>query len=98
MINRDMVQATLLTYDQTLDEYGQPRMNEPSERPVEVTKPKLYQHREVEDIRFQDVTHFSFSYNKTVSDANELVVDGISYLIKFVNPEGRVTQLFLIKK
>lgn len=98
MINRDMIKASLLTYTDDLDEYGQPRKGTPSEEYIEVTDPILYTHTAVESVLFQDVTHTCLTDNKEVSDKNELKVRDTIYFIKFVNKEGRVAQLFLVRK
>lgn len=98
MINREMVQATLLTYAETLDALGQKRKASPSEASIEVTKPKLYNHSQVEDIRFQDVTDTCLSFNKNITEKNEIKIGNTVYLVNFVNNEGRLSQLFLKKK
>ena len=56
MINREMIPAVLLTYDDSLDEYGQPRMTVPSKSDIEITEPKIYKHSPVEDIRFNEIS------------------------------------------
>ena len=97
-INREMINATLLTYNNELDEYGQPRQDVPVETSIQITRPKLYSHSSVEDIRFNDVSDSCLTYNKNISEKNEVKVDEVIYLIKFVNNEGRLSQLFLVKK
>lgn len=98
MINRELVTAYILTFDGSLDEYGQPRTTTPEETAIQVTKPKYYKHTPVEDIRFDEVTDSCLTYNKTISDGNEIKVGDDTYFVKFVNNEGRLAQLFLVKK
>ena len=95
MINRELIPAILLTYDDTLDEYGQPRKTKPSEGDVKVTKPKLYRHSPEDDIRFNEVQYTSLTFNKSITDANELKIGDTIYSICFANNDGRLAQLFL---
>lgn len=91
-INREMIDAYILSYSEETDEYGQIRQGSPtSSALVKVTKPKIYAHSPTEDIRFNDVTHSCLTFDKNIVEENELKVEDITYLIKFVNPEGRLT-------
>lgn len=94
MINREMRPAAVLTYGDSVDEYGQINAGVPTERMIEITL-RLYQHTKVEDIRFNEVTHSALTVDKTITDANKIRVDNAIYSIEFVNPEGRLTQVFL---
>jgi hypothetical protein len=98
MINREMITAYILTYDGSLDEYGQPRTDTPTKTAIQVTRPKLYKHTPTEDIRFENVTDSCLCFDKSIKDSNELQIGDDTYLISFVNPEGRLAQLFLVKK
>ena len=98
MINRELIPAVLLTYDGSLDAYGQPRTNTPTEKAIQVTEPKLYRHTPVEDIRFEDVTDTCLTPDKNIKDSCEIKVRDITYRITFVINTGRLSQLFLVKK
>ena len=39
----------------------------------------------------------SLTFEKTITDADKLLIGDDTYAICFVNPEGRLTQLFLKK-
>lgn len=99
MINREMVKVALLTFDSTLDEFGQPNKNGNTERAIKITKPRIYNHSDVEDIRYTDVTDSSLTFEKGITDSNKISIgegtDKKVYSIKFINSEGRMTQLFL---
>lgn len=97
MISRELKPAMVLTYDDTLDEYGQPNKSEPKKRPCEITL-RIYKHTQVEDIRFNDVTHTALTYDKQITDSNKILYNGDTYSVIFVNPEGRLSQLFLKKE
>ena len=94
MINREMRKAFILTYPKTVDDYGQINKDVPEKKPVEITL-RLYKHSQVEDIRFNDVTHTGLTYNKTITDANKIEINGDIYCVIFVNNEGRLAQLYL---
>lgn len=97
MINRELRKAYVLDYNKTLDEYGQPDMEEPSKRECEVTL-KIYRHSKEEDIRFNDVTHISLTYEKNITDANKIEINGDVYDVQFVNPDGRLAEIYLKKE
>lgn len=95
MINRELRPALLLTYDSDIDDYGQVKQNPPIEqREIEATL-RIYQHSKVEDVRFNDVTHIALTLDKDITEANRLQIGSTLYSIEFVNPEGRMTQVFL---
>lgn len=98
MINREFINATLLSYSREYNDYGELRDTSPIETSITVTKPKLYTHGPTDDVRFQVVTDTCLTYNKDVSDENEIKVGDVTYLISFANHEGRLSQLFLSKK
>lgn len=95
MINREMIPAVLLTYDDSLDEYGQPRKTVPLKSSIEITEPKIYKHSPVEDVRFNAVEYTSLTITKEISDSNEIMVGEDTYRVCFANPQGRLAQLFL---
>lgn len=97
MINRELRQAYVLSYDDTLDEYGQPNMGEPKKRECEVTL-RIYRHTREEDIRFNDVTHISLTPDKTITDSNKIEINGEIYDVQFINPDGRLAEVFLKKE
>lgn len=97
MINRQMILAELLSYNGEPDEYGQMNTGEPTSQPIELTL-TIYNHSKVEDVRFNNVTHTALTKNKEVTDANKIRIGENMYLIEFVNPDGRLAQLFLKKE
>lgn len=97
-INRELIDAQLLKYSDALDDRGWKRTQEPTPSPIKITTPKIYKHSPTEDIRFNDVTHCCLTKEKDISEANELSFGDNKYLIKFVNSDGRLTELFIVKK
>lgn len=96
MINREFRKCVLRHYAGE-NEYGQQLAFVEWERPIEATF-NIYTHGETIDVRFQKVTHISLTKEKGISDADTLTFDGVEYKVQFVNPYGRLTELFLIRK
>ncbi len=92
MINREFRKAKLTTYGGT-DAYGQMLADPTSAREIEITF-GLYQHNETSDVRYQEATHTGLTKDKEIADTQTLTIDGQEYKIIFVNPYGRLTQVF----
>ena len=88
-----MRQANMLRYIDS-DEYGQPVLDTENPQSIELTF-GLYNHTETEDVRYQDVEYTGLTQYE-VSDKNVIQLDGKNYKVKFVNPFGRIKQVFLI--
>lgn len=95
MINREMRTALLRTYG-GIDEYGQPLSFLLDETIIETTF-GIYNHQSTNDIRFQNITHYALT-KAPANDKQKLVIDGVEYKIMFVNPTGRLNQLFLCQQ
>lgn len=93
MINRELRNATVVTYG-GVDEYGQTSTAAQASREISITF-GLYQHAEVNDVRFQDVTHYGLTRDRDITDHDHIIIDGVEYKVLFVNPFGRMTQVFL---
>jgi hypothetical protein len=93
VINRDMREALEFSLGEE-DEYGQATLDEENPITVHLTF-GLYNHREVEDVRYQDVEYCGLTYDN-ITDNNVLLLDNKKYKVKFVNPYGRMKEVFLI--
>lgn len=93
VINRDMREALVYVLGEN-DEYGQPTLN--PENPIKITLTfGLFNHSPVEDPRYQDVMYTGLTtYNLT--DKNVIQIGDSKFKVKFVNPFGRLNQVFLI--
>lgn len=78
-----------------LDEYGFPTLNEELSRQVLMTF-TLFTHHPVEDIRYQGI-EFTGLTADTLTDNDVVEIEGNKYKVKFVNPCGRLNQVFLIR-
>ena len=88
-----MREATLLTMGGK-DAYGQELSEVIAQSTTHLTF-GLYNHREVDDIRYQAITHTGLTYDN-LNDKQIVVLDGKQYKVQFVNPYGRLNQVFLI--
>ena len=93
VINRSMRQAVMYRYFDP-DEYGQPTLDTSNPQTIELTF-GLYNHTEVEDVRYQDVEYTGLTRSE-VTDKNVIQLDGKNYKVKFVNPYGRMKHVLLV--
>lgn len=93
VINRSMREALKFALGAD-DEYGQATLDTENPSTIHLTF-GLYNHKEVEDVRYQDVEYTGLTFdNLTDNDVIQLGED--KYKVKFVNPFGRINQVFLI--
>lgn len=93
VINRSMREAVMYSLGE-VDEYGQETIDTENAITVHLTF-GLYNHHEVEDIRYQDVDYCGLTYDN-ITDKNILLLDDKQYKVKFVNPYGRIKEVFLV--
>lgn len=93
VINRNMRQAQMYKLGE-LDEYGQEELDTENSTTVNLTF-SLFNHRDTEDVRYQDVEYCGLTYDN-ITDNNVLLLDNKKYKVKFVNPYGRIKEVFLI--
>ena len=93
MINRELKDATVVTYG-GVDEYGQMMTTPTASRTISMTF-GMYQHTPTQDIRFQDVKYVGLTSDREISDKDSVIIEGKEYKVSFVNPFGRMTQVFM---
>jgi hypothetical protein len=93
VINREMRQAQMYSLG-VMDEYGQEEIDLENAVPIQLTF-GLYNHHDTEDVRYQDVEYTGLTHS-VVSDKNIIQIGETKYKVKFVNPFGRLNQVFLI--
>lgn len=97
MIMREMKPVSVVTFTSGTDAYGQKNKNGSTTRTVDMVV-KIYKQTNVDDIRFTDVTDIGLTYDKTITDANEVIIDGNHYNVLYVIPSNRLYQILLKKK
>jgi hypothetical protein len=93
MFNRDIVDATVVTYG-GVDEYGQMMTTPTASREISMTF-GLYNHSESSDVRYMAVNYTGLTRDKEITDKDSVIIGGKEYKVLFVNPYGRLTQVFL---
>jgi hypothetical protein len=94
VINRSEVNATLITMGGQ-DEYGQD-LNAPISQSSITLTFGLYTHQQTDDIRYQDVEYTGLTVYD-VADNQVIQIGDKKYKVLFVNPFGRMKQVFLKK-
>jgi len=94
VINRSEQPALLYTMGGQ-DEYGQDLVEPIAQKKITLTF-GLYNHKQTDDIRYEDVEYTGLTpYD--VADDQVIELNGFKYKVLFVNPFGRMKQVFLRK-
>lgn len=95
-INREWKKVEVITYDNSLDEYGQKRQGNHSSRMVEMVC-KIYSQNNTADIRYTQVDLVGLTEDKEIDDSNQIVVDGEKYEVLYVIPTHKLYQILMRK-
>jgi hypothetical protein len=93
MINRELVNATVVTYG-GIDSYGQMLAEPVESKTIEMTF-GVFNHTPTTDVRYQNVEYYGLTKDKDINDTMGIIIDGKEYKVIYVNPCGRLTQVFL---
>jgi len=96
MINRESKIVQVVSYTNTLDEYGQSRKTGHTTRNTEMTC-KIYMQNNTTDIRYVDVEMIGITKDTAITDANAIVIDNQLYNVLYVIPSNRYTQVLMKK-
>ena len=96
MINRDKQLVKVITFTSGKDEYGRPRKNGSTKREVEMFV-SIYQQRNVNDIRYVDVSTIGLTEDKDITDANQIMIGDDKYQVLYVIPSRRLYQVLMKK-
>ena len=78
------------------DAYGQKRQLGSTTRTVEMFV-KVYSQSNVSDIRYNEVTNIGLTKDASITDENQIVIDGATYNVLYVIPSGRLHQILMKK-
>ena len=93
MINNEMRTVTIKHFMETLNDYGEKVLSTDSSTTAEMMV-KQYSQTNVQDPRFVDVQYIGLT--KAAISINEVVsIDGTDYMVLYVIPSGRYTQVML---
>ena len=93
MSNRELVKATVAYYD-GVDSYGQQLASQTEEKTIECSF-GIYKHTLTDDIRYNNITHYILTKDRSITDKCKITIDDIVYKVNFVNNYGRLSEAFL---
>lgn len=93
-INRDWKKVYILSYIDEIDEYGQLRQNEPTKTEIEMFY-RLYNQSNTDNPLYIDVDMIGLTKCSTITNKNEIEIDGSNYSVKYVIPSGRFYQILM---
>lgn len=96
MINRDKQLVQVVSFIPGKDEYGRPRRNGETNRLVEMYV-SIYQKRNVDDIRYVEVTNIGLTADKGITDTNQIIIGDDKYQVLYVLPSRRLYQVLMKK-
>ena len=96
MINREMRKVSVVSFTSGKDAYGITRTQGSSSKEVDmVIKP--YAQSNVDDVRYVDVTDIGLTYDKTITDNNQIIDGNKTFQIMYVIPSNRLYQILMKK-
>lgn len=96
IFNRELKPVSVVSFATGTDAYGQKRKQGSTTRTVEMYV-KVYAQSNVSDVRYCDVTNIGLTYDTSITDENQIVIDGATYNVLYVIPSGRMYQILMKK-
>lgn len=96
IFNRELKPVSVVSFTTGTDAYGQKRKQGSTSRTVEMFV-KVYSQSNVSDVRYCDVTNIGLTYDASITDKNQIVIDGATYNVLYVIPSGRMYQILMKK-
>ena len=94
--NRELKPVSVVSFTTGTDAYGQKRKQGSTTRTVKMYV-KVYAQSNVSDVRYCDVTNIGLTYDTSITDENQIVIDGATYNVLYVIPSGRMYQILMKK-
>ena len=96
IFNRELKPVSVVSFATGTDAYGQKRKQGSTTRTVEMYV-KIYAQSNVSDVRYCDVTNIGLTKDTSITDENQIVIDGATYNVLYVIPSGRMYQILMKK-
>lgn len=96
IFNRELKPVSVVSFATGTDAYGQKRKQGSTTRTVKMYV-KVYAQSNVSDVRYCDVTNIGLTYDASITDENQIVIDGATYNVLYVIPSGRMYQILMKK-
>ena len=94
MINREYRPVTIITYENGIDEYGQKRKKNKTERTTEMVV-KINSQVNVNDPRYIDCDYIGITKDKDIKDTDTCSFDNKNCNIKYIIPSGKYNQILI---
>ena len=95
-VNRELKPVSVVSFATGTDAYGQKRKQGSTTKTVEMVV-KIYAQSNVSDVRYCDVTNIGLTYDTSITDENQIIIDGATYNVLYVIPSGRMYQILMKK-
>lgn len=92
--NRGLKPVSVVSFATGTDNYGQKRNVGQTARTVEMFV-KNYLHNATSDVRYVDITLIGLTKDSSITDENQIVIDGTTYDVAYAIPSGRLHQVLM---
>ena len=94
--NRELQSVSVVSFTTGTNAYGEKRKLGSTTRTVDMVV-KIYSQTNVSDVRYCDITNIGLTYDASITDENQIIVDGTTYDVLYVIPSGRLHQVLMKK-
>lgn len=94
MINRELETVSVLTYADTVDEYGQSKTGTPTTRNIQMVVHTVSQSN-VQNPLYTDITLVGITEDKTLTDASIIARNNKQYRVRYITPGPKYNQVLL---
>lgn len=96
IFNRELQPVSVVSFATETDAYGEKRKLGSTTRTVDMVV-KIYSQTNVSDVRYCDITNIGLTYDASITDENQIIVNGTTYDVLYVIPSGRLHQVLMKK-
>ena len=93
---REAKPVSVVSFTTGTDAYGEKRKLGSTTRTVDMVV-KIYSQTNVSDVRYCDITNIGLTYDASITDENQIIVNGTTYDVLYVIPSGRLHQVLMKK-
>lgn len=94
--NRELQPVSVVSFTTGTNAYGEKRELGSTTRTVDMVV-KIYSQTNVSDVRYCDITNIGLTHDASITDENQIIVDGTTYDVLYVIPSGRLHQVLMKK-
>ena len=94
--NRELQPVSVVSVTTGTNAYGEKRDSGSTTRTVDMVV-KIYSQTNVSDVRYCDITNIGLTYDASITDENQIIVNGTTYDVLYVIPSGRLHQVLMKK-